>query len=132
METNIKINIKEDYIIIHNGLPNDVSIFTINEWNELLKMSKVITRHAFYYYDKQINNTNEEYKKHASVLYDNYKAGFSVLYDYKMKGNKVLGMNIKNVVRSWIIENYSKINESYNYLCNITPFSFNNTMVKSL
>jgi hypothetical protein len=94
-------------------------------------MSKVITRHAFYYYDKQINNTDEEYKKHVSVLYDKYKAGFSVLYDYKMKGSKVLGMDIKNGFRSWVIENYSKINESYNFFL-ITPFSFNHTMVKSL
>src|SRR5438876_11935830 len=106
-----------EYIIVYEGKPNDVSIFTSNEWKEIKEMSDLITRHAGYLTsdsDVLYSITPRGYKNDAYYLYyEGYEHGFSALIvnDYVLNENlpKLDEYETVNKFRDWITEVYTTL-----------------------
>lgn len=131
---NIELNDNE-YVLVIDGLPDedDMSIFTQDEWDNLTKISKLITYHANCITsdsDDAYTRTNKKYRADAYYLYyHGYHYGFigEIVENYNLKISDLIveNNNIKikpypNKFRNWICEHYIELMDVYHRLqqCN--------------
>lgn len=129
---------KEYTYVITNDYNNneelDVSIFEIEEWEKLLEISKVFEE-AVSYVNEVSDNTyihlDKNLKSYTYFLYHSPFCHYESFNDLEYETTKLediyevvfhcveSGEKITiNEFRKWIVENYEKINERYEYLKN--------------
>jgi len=142
---NIEDNKKYIYVIsyyspsndfIRSNLMNtDISIFELDEWNDLLNKSEIfkkLVNHLNSESDNEYNNTSPEIKSATYYLYHNcdyckyddftsleYYSGYRQdIYEkvFLETINKDRNNISINNFRIWIIDNYEKINKNYNII----------------
>jgi len=139
-EINIKDNKKYIYVISYYGpssdlMNTDISIFEINEWNDLLNKNEIFKKYVNILNcksDIEYINTHPEIKNATYYLYHNCEYckydDFTSLEYYT--GNKqdiyekvfleTINKNRNDIsinnFRTWIIDNYEKINKNYNII----------------
>jgi hypothetical protein len=137
MEKEIKYVKNKDYIYVisnneYNDKKLDVSIFEIKDWENLLEISKVfketvsyvngVSDNSYKYLDKNLksytyflyNSPFCHYESFNDLEYEIKKLEdiYEVVFHRLESGEKIT----INEFRKWIVENYEKINERYEYL----------------
>ena len=142
---NIENNKKYIYVISYyspnndsiksNLMNTDISIFEIDEWNDLLNKSKIFKKSVNYLNSESDNeyiNTSHEIKSATYYLYHNceyckyddftsleyYTGNKQDIYEriYLETINKDRNDISINNFRTWIIDNYETINKNYNII----------------
>jgi len=140
MEKEIKYVKNKNYTYVisnneYNDKKIDVSIFEIEDWENLLEISKVfeeavsyvngVSDNSYKYLDKNLTSYAYflyhspfcHYESFNDLEYETTKLDdiYEVVFHRLENGEKIT----INEFRKWIVENYEKINERYEYL---TPF----------
>jgi hypothetical protein len=122
-------------LIRSNLINTDISIFEINEWNDLLNKSEMFKKYVNilnYESDIEYINTHPEIKKATYYLYHNceyckyddftsleyYTGNKQDIYErvfLETKNTDRYNISVNNF-RKWISDNYGKFNENYNIL----------------
>jgi hypothetical protein len=121
---------------IKNNLMNtDISIFEIDEWDNLLNKSEIFKKSVNYLNsenDSEYINTHPEIKNATYYLYHNcdyskyddftsleyYTGNKQDIYErvfLEVKNTDRYNISVNNF-RTWIIDNYEKFNKNYNIL----------------
>jgi len=121
---------------IKNNLMNtDISIFEIDEWDDLLNKSKIFKKSVNYLNsesDSEYIKTHTEIKNTTYYLYHNcdyckyddftsleyYTGNKQDIYErvfLEVKNTDRYNISVNNF-RTWIIDNYEKFNKNYNIL----------------
>ena len=137
MEKEIKYVKNKDYIYVissnkYNDKKLDVSIFEIEDWENLLKFSKVFQEAVSYVNgvsDNSYKYLDNNLKSYSYFLYNSPFCHYESFNDLEYETTKMeyiyevvfhrleSGEKITiNEFRKWIVENYEKINEIYEYI----------------
>lgn len=121
--------------LISNLMNTDISIFEINEWDELLNKSEIFKKYVNILNcenDIEYINTHPEIKKATYYLYHNceyckyddftsleyYTGNKQDIYErlfLETKNKDRYNISINNF-REWIIDNYENFNKNYNII----------------
>ena len=139
MEKEIKYVKNKDYTYVisnneYNDKKLDVSIFEIEDWKNLLEISKVFKEAVSYVNgvsDNSYKYLDNNLKSYTYFLYNSPFCHYESFNDLEYETTKLediyevvfyrleSGEKITiNEFRKWIVENYEKINERYEYLKN--------------
>lgn len=139
MEKEIKYVKNKDYTYVisnneYNDKKLDVSIFEIEDWENLLEISKVFEEEVSYVNgvsDNSYKYLDNNLKSYTYFLYNSPFCHYESFNDLEYETTKLddiyevvfhrleSGEKITiNEFRKWIVENYEKINERYEYLKN--------------
>ena len=116
----------------YNNKKLDISIFEIEEWEKLLEIDKVFTEAVSYLNgvsDNSYTYLDKNLKSYTYFLYYSPFCHYESFNDLECETTKIEDIHAVvfhrlengekitiNEFRKWIIENYEKINEIYEYL----------------
>jgi hypothetical protein len=139
-DIDIQDNKKYIYVISYYSSSNDlintdISIFEIDEWDDLLNKSEIFKKYVNYLNnesDFEYNNTHPEIKNATYYLYNNceyckyddftsleyYTGNKEDIYErvfLEAKNTDRYNISVNNF-RKWISDNYEKFNKNYNII----------------